>query len=316
MDTINDITNLNTQGLPKKEREKMISLCRSFLRRAEASAVLGDALAAEQQDFTGFDHYPLLRLKNLFSGLAGDDLDRNLASLQELDIPTLITLGLCLSTTKIKRMDKSDLEEVISQAKQIGARIQPIIYSSGSIVQTIQSSGNSVLIQEFNQQIGEFISSMTGNHHVAWSNAIAYAETVPPGYKFQGLTALALNRVVTVYLPLTSDDCGIRLTALFSEALLMTLFGYRPEIYGDRAELSALTHQVAPILGEDVLHSVQATSTWEGTDGARTSCVKAMVYAGHSVVIDVVVARRDAVELVNRGATHVIQSGGDLLRSY
>ncbi|KAF5021483.1 hypothetical protein F66182_6483 [Fusarium sp. NRRL 66182] len=191
-----------------------------------------DALAAEQPDFTGFDHFPLLRLRNMFSALAGDNLDRNLASLRELDVPSIVTLGLCLSTTKIKRMDKGDLEEVVHQAKEIGSRIRSIIYTSGPLAQVIQGSGNPVLIQEFNQQVGEFTSSMTGNVHVAWSEAIAYAETVPHGHKFQGLTALALNRVVTVYLPLASADCGIRLTALFSEALLATLFGYRPDIYG------------------------------------------------------------------------------------
>lgn len=247
MSTFNDMTNLDTQGLAKQERTRIITSCRSFLRRAEASAALSDALAVEQPDFTGFDHFPLLRLRNLFSALVGDSLDRNLASLRELDIPTIVTLGLCLSTTKIKRMDKDDLEEVIHQAKEIGSRIRSTIYTNNPLAQAIQGSNNPVLIQgqfaydyvlsklislEFNQQVGELISSLTENRHVVWGNVMAFAETAPHGHKFQGLTALALHRVVTVYLPLTDNDCGIRLTTLFSEALLMNLFGYRPNIYG------------------------------------------------------------------------------------
>ncbi|KAF4342961.1 hypothetical protein FBEOM_3051 [Fusarium beomiforme] len=278
MDTFDEITNLNTQELPEENRERIIANCSEFLRRANATKALSDALAAEKPDFPGFQHSPLTRIKNLFSGLAGDSVDGNLALLQELDLPTIVTLGLCLSTTKIKRMNKDDLEEVIHQAKEIGSRIKSIIYTSVAISQSIQLSVNPVLVQEFNQQAGEYISSMIGNHHVAWNNSVAYAETVPPGNKFQGLTALALNRMVTVYLPLaTKNDCGIRLTALFSEALLGTLFGYRPGVYGDRLELSALTHEVAPILGEDVFRSIQATTTWERVHAIRTSCVKATV---------------------------------------
>lgn len=49
------------------------------------------------------------------------------------------------------------------------------------------------------------------------------------------------------------------------------------------------------MLGEDVFNSVQATTTWEGPDEVRTSCVKALFYAGHSVVIDVLVTRHDAI---------------------
>ncbi|CVL09375.1 uncharacterized protein FMAN_15529 [Fusarium mangiferae] len=315
MDTFDEITTLNTQGLPKQERDRMIASCRGFLRRANATEALSEALAVEKPDFTGFQHSSLTRIKNLFSGLAGDGVDRNLASLQELDLPTIVTLGLCLSTTKIKRMDKEDLQEVIHQAKEIGHRIKSIIYTSLPILQSIQLSVNLVLIYEFNQQAGEYISSLMGNHHVEWNNSVAYAETVPHGNKFRRLTALAMNRVATVYIPLdtTKYDCGIRLTANFSEVMLSTLFGYQPEVYGDRAEISALEHQVAPLLGDDVYRSIQATTIWERGREIRTSCVKATVYAGHVIVIDVAVTRTDAIELVNRGANHVGESGDGLV---
>ncbi|KAH6988782.1 hypothetical protein BKA56DRAFT_574587 [Ilyonectria sp. MPI-CAGE-AT-0026] len=295
----------------------MIASMRQKLRQVEASAALRIALDAELPDFTGFHHVPLSRLKTLFASLG--DHDKNLASLRELGTQTNVVLGLCLSTRKIKRMDPDDLAEFTKQAEAIGSRLQPFIYTSLEIARAIEASKNEGLIQIFNEEVGEFIASRTRTSYiVVWNTFSCYAHSVPHGLKYRGLTALAFQRVVTVYTPLDLNvDCGIRLTTLFDEDLLESLFGYRADYHTDGSVLHALRHQIAPRLGEDVLKAVEPTAMWsQGANPTMTECIRAVVYAGHTITIDVVVKREKGIAFVNDAGHARDSSSGDFaLRS-
>ncbi|KAH7123418.1 hypothetical protein B0J13DRAFT_589243 [Dactylonectria estremocensis] len=141
MDVVKAIKKTDSQGLSTADRNEVAASCRTFIQRVEVSEALNDALLAEQPDFKGFSRTSLTRLPVLLNAVA-EDTDVRINSLQDAEPITLIVLGLCLSTKKIRRMSAELWTEHLRQAQEIAKRLRALVLTQDGIAEAIRVSAN------------------------------------------------------------------------------------------------------------------------------------------------------------------------------
>ncbi|KAK7414078.1 hypothetical protein QQX98_007021 [Neonectria punicea] len=205
-----------------------MAICRAFIVRAEASEGLKDALLAEQPGFKGFSKTALSRLPVLLNAVA-EDSELSIITLQDMEPITVIVLGLCLSTKKIRRMSAELWTDHCRQAEDIGKRLRALVFTHSRIDQAIKESKNEEFKQSFSRelQLGTLASVETVMTNEEW-----YHYKVSRASRLPRLAALATNEAVSVYVPQTSGDCSLRLVTPFDASLVKDLFGFAMESYG------------------------------------------------------------------------------------
>ncbi|KAK7429712.1 hypothetical protein QQZ08_003738 [Neonectria magnoliae] len=197
-----------------------MATCRAFIVRAEASEGLKDGLLAEQPEFEGFSNIALSRLPVLLNAVA-EDAEFRITSLQDVEPITVIVLGLCLSTKKIRRMSAEHWTEHCRQAQEIAKRLRALVLTHNSIARIIEGSIN----EEF-KELGTLASVKMVMTNEEW-----YHYVVSRAFRFPQLAALATNGAVSTYLSRTSGDCSLRLVTPFDASLVKDLFGFAMDSY-------------------------------------------------------------------------------------
>lgn len=227
MDVTEAIKRVDSQRLSTTERNNAIASCRAFIMQLEASEALKDALSAEEPGFQRFTRTSLNRLHALLNAMS-DDAGERINSLDMEPIP-LIILGLCLSTKKIKRMSSDLWDEHVRQAEELSKRLHSLILANNDVADVIQLSTNEKFRLAFHQELQirtqtSYTFSINGDQ---W-----YHYMISHAFRFRKLFDLAINRVVSVYLPkITNADCCIRFATSFNEDLLKALFEFSTDRY-------------------------------------------------------------------------------------
>lgn len=300
MDTViafKAINQADAQSLSAAQKTDYVASCRAFIQHVEVAELLKDALNMEQPEFRNFSRIPLKRLKDVIEAVPGSD-ELRIASLDEMEPVSLIVLGLCVSPKRIRRMSSEAWTELLRQTEQVATRIRSFILDNDDIGRVIQQCNN----EEFRQNFNRELELRTETSHDMFMNGNpCYHYKITHAFQFRKLVDLAINRVVSVYLPMFTSDCRLRLATPFDKDLLKTLFRFAPEKYViDSFTIVAVVGQIMPVLGEDVFLAVRASNLWRASPiEGTTPCVKGIVYPGHLIMIEIVAEYQAGVSFVN-----------------